>query len=116
MSNSHIQLALIGPRKWGRNYINTINKMAGVSLSRIVTTNKQHLPPIGPDCIVSDDYDSAIRKDTIDGVIISTPPHTHAKIANSILEAGKPILIEKPLTLSLIEAEALLEAAITNVD
>jgi predicted dehydrogenase len=45
--------------------------------------------------------------DQIDGVVIATPDHTHAIIAAAALRAGKPVLAEKPLTISAHEARAL---------
>jgi len=45
--------------------------------------------------------------DQIDAVIVATPDHTHAVIAAAALRAGKPVLAEKPLTISAHEARAL---------
>ena len=45
-----------------------------------------------------------------DGYIISTPPKSHAKIAVQLLTNHKPILIEKPLALSVSECETIKEA------
>src|SRR5688572_21919297 len=43
----------------------------------------------------------------IDAVVVATPDHTHAVIAAAALRAGKPVLAEKPLTISAHEARAL---------
>ncbi len=45
--------------------------------------------------------------DRIDAVVVATPDHTHAVIAAAALRAGKPVLAEKPLTISAHEARAL---------
>lgn len=45
--------------------------------------------------------------DRIDAVVVATPDHTHAIIAAAALRAGKPVLAEKPLTLSAHEARTL---------
>jgi predicted dehydrogenase len=44
----------------------------------------------------------------IDGVIISTPDHTHHYCAKTCLQAGKPVYLEKPLTHSIAEARDLM--------
>lgn len=44
---------------------------------------------------------------SIDAVIVATPDHSHAVIAAAALRAGKPVLAEKPLTISAHEARAL---------
>jgi len=43
----------------------------------------------------------------IDAVVVATPDHTHGVIAAAALRAGKPVLAEKPLTISAHEARAL---------
>jgi predicted dehydrogenase len=43
----------------------------------------------------------------IDAVVVATPDHTHAIIAAAALRAGKPVLAEKPLTISAHEARVL---------
>ena len=50
------------------------------------------------------------RKD-IDGVIVATPPSTHTEIALACIERNIPVYIEKPFTLSVREAQAIIEAA-----
>ena len=43
----------------------------------------------------------------IDGAVIATPNHTHYALARTCLEAGVPVLVEKPLTETVKDAEAL---------
>ncbi len=43
----------------------------------------------------------------VDGVVICTPPSTHFPLAREVLNAGKPLLLEKPMTGLLTEAEQL---------
>ena len=57
------------------------------------------------------DWRSIIERDDIDVVDICTPGHLHHDIALAALEAGKHVLVEKPLANSLAEAEAMVAAA-----
>ena len=50
-------------------------------------------------------FDEAANQ--FDAVVVATPDHTHAIIAAAALRAGKPVLAEKPLTISAHEARAL---------
>lgn len=90
-----IVLGLVGPGRWGRNYIRTIEALPRPVLAATATR----------------DWRSMIERAGLDGLVIATPPATHAKIALAAIEAGLPVLIEKPLTLSLAEAWALLDGA-----
>ena len=47
----------------------------------------------------------------VDGVIVCTPPSSHFELAQAVLAAGKPLLLEKPMTGLLGEAERLVELA-----
>jgi hypothetical protein len=49
--------------------------------------------------------------DQFDAVVVATPDHTHAIISAAALRAGKPVLAEKPLTISAHEARALTKLA-----
>ncbi|MBQ8231332.1 MAG: Gfo/Idh/MocA family oxidoreductase [Lachnospiraceae bacterium] len=48
----------------------------------------------------------------VDAVLISTPPAAHAEIAIAAMKAGKHVLLEKPMTLSVKEAEDIADAAV----
>lgn len=56
---------------------------------------------------VSADVRSVIASDAVDVVAILTPPSTHAELAHLALNAGKHVLVEKPLTLDVAQGEAL---------
>lgn len=63
------------------------------------------------DCTVTEDYHELLHNKDIDLISICTPPHTHAKIAADCLLAGKHVLVEKPMAMSLEECDRMLEAA-----
>jgi hypothetical protein len=48
---------------------------------------------------------------SIDAVIVATPDHTHAVVSAAVIQAGKPVFCEKPLTCTLHESRALRELA-----
>ena len=61
------------------------------------------------------DYKTLADSETVDAIIVSTPPATHAEIACYFLERGTPVLCEKPLCLSVAEAERMINAAEKSV-
>ncbi|MEA2176385.1 MAG: hypothetical protein QOD00_3977 [Blastocatellia bacterium] len=56
-----------------------------------------------------DDYQDLIEKGEVDAVAVCVPPGLHAPLALAALDAGKHVMIEKPLALSLSECDLLLE-------
>ena len=62
------------------------------------------------------DWREVISRDDIDIVDIVTPGDSHAEIAIAALEAGKHVLVEKPLANTVGEAEAMAEAAARAVE
>ncbi len=101
------RIGLIGAGRWGQNYIRTIAGLEGVVLTRISTRNPEaaSLAPHG--CVVVAAWQDILDRRSVDGVIVASPPASHAQIARAAIEAGLPVLVEKPLSLDLAEAQAL---------
>ncbi|MDN4159956.1 Gfo/Idh/MocA family protein [Nocardioides abyssi] len=57
------------------------------------------------------DWRDVVTRDDVDVVDVCTPGHLHAEVALAALEAGKHVLVEKPLANTVAESEALVAAA-----
>lgn len=79
----------IGAGPWSQNYIKTYREF-----------------PITVSLATRDSWQSLVEERP-DGVVICTPPQTHIEMAKFALERAIPVLIEKPLALSLAEAKEL---------
>jgi predicted dehydrogenase len=64
-----------------------------------------------PDVESIEDIDDLLRRRDIEAVAVATPVSTHAQIAVAALEAGKHVLVEKPLAGSVRDAEEMVELA-----
>jgi predicted dehydrogenase len=62
-----------------------------------------------PGCPTFADLDSALSAGGHDGVVLVTPPYNRLAQARAVFDAGLPLLAEKPLTLDLSEARAIVE-------
>jgi len=60
-------------------------------------------------CSHHQEPESLIADPQVDGVIVCTPPASHYPLARTVLAAGKPLLLEKPMTGTLAEARMLKE-------
>jgi len=65
----------------------------------------------GLSCDTFDDYKKLLGRSDIDLVSVCTPPYTHAEIAMDFLNAGKNVIVEKPMSSSLRECDAMIDAA-----
>ncbi|MDR1933252.1 MAG: Gfo/Idh/MocA family oxidoreductase [Spirochaetales bacterium] len=63
------------------------------------------------DAAPSISFEDALNDPAVDLVSICTPPFEHARIAIAALNAGKHVIVEKPMAASLEECDAMLEAA-----
>lgn len=61
--------------------------------------------------LVTTDYRDVIAREDIDAVDICLPHHLHAEVAIAAAEAGKHVLVEKPIANTLDQADAMIEAA-----
>jgi UDP-2-acetamido-3-amino-2,3-dideoxy-glucuronate N-acetyltransferase len=103
----NIRICVIGAGRWGINHIRTLIEL-GV-LGGIVDIDLEKIKSIKenyPKVIFFDSVDDAI-KENFDGFVVATPPSTHYEITKSVLYSNKPVLVEKPLTLSLKEGQKL---------
>ncbi|MFH1740613.1 MAG: Gfo/Idh/MocA family oxidoreductase [bacterium] len=65
-------------------------------------------------CAGYEDYHEVIARDDIDGIYIGTPDHWHAIIAIEAAKAGKDIYGQKPLSLTIADGRAMVEAVTRN--
>ena len=112
--SENLRLGLIGAGAWGRNFINTIDGLDGVQLSHLASRNPESPSLVPPDCVISADWRDLIAARDLDGVIIATPPALHAEMTLAAIDAGLAVMVEKPMTLSLAEAETVVKAAGAN--
>lgn len=83
-------------------------------LAWAVDTNKQRaerVRRIQNNCRITKDYREAIADPDLTAVDICLPHDLHAPVSIECLDAGKHVLVEKPIAATLEEAEAMIEAA-----
>jgi predicted dehydrogenase len=89
------RIALIGNGKWGANVERTLKELPTAELAHVAGR----------------DWHGLLSKAGIEGVVIATPPSSHAEIALAFIERGIPVLIEKPMTLDRESAQKIVDAS-----
>lgn len=89
-------------------------KLENAELTAVAEVKKNRLNTIADKFNVSErysDYNEMLENSNVEAVIIATPTNTHKDIAIDCINAGKDVLVEKPLTRTFAEAKAVVEAA-----
>lgn len=100
-----VRLALIGTGRWGRNYIRTIDELPDAEVAALCGSNPDTARLVPEGVMMTTDWQKVLTTVGVDGVIVATPPAAHAKMACAAIEQGLPVMVEKPLTLDLSQAE-----------
>ncbi len=103
-------ICVIGGGRWGENHIRTLFEMG--NLGGIVEANPKRLRELLEQYPVKgfQDVEMAL-KENFDGFTIAAPAPLHYDIAKLLLEHGKSVLVEKPMTLSSETSLELVELA-----
>jgi len=93
-------VCVIGAGYWGKNHIRTLHELG--YLGGIVESNQETLNRFAdqyPDVKGYLSLDDALKNKELIGYTVATPAETHYSLAKKIMEVGKHVLVEKPLTL-----------------
>jgi predicted dehydrogenase len=112
--NPVINLAVVGYGYWGPNIVRNVLERPELQLWGVCELDPDRVAKFSsryPGVRTCASFDEVLGDPTVDAVSIATPPATHYPLAHRALEAGKHVLVEKPLATTVAEAEALVELA-----
>ena len=107
-------MGIVGLGYWGPNVARNVAEHSRSELTWLCDTREGVLRAAArrhPQAAVTTSYEEMLAAPDIDAVAIITPVSTHFELAQAALEAGKHVLIEKPLAASSGEAEELIRRA-----
>jgi len=105
-----LRLGVIGYGYWGPNLVRnfaTGQRTKVIAIAEQAPQRRQVAQTAYPYIKVVDDAAALFNDPDIDAIAIATPIFTHYDLAKRALEAGKHVLVEKPLTPSVAQAEEL---------
>ncbi len=106
------QIALVGCGYWGKNLCRNFHALGALSVVVDATENGQITArSIAPDAQITDSLEDLLCDDQIQGVALATPAETHAELTIQAMQAGKDVFVEKPMALTLKDAEKMKDVA-----
>lgn len=108
-----MQVGLIGYGAWGRHHARAIASAPSARLAVIAARGEaaEAARRAWPEARLVGDWTEAVTAPEIEAVFVAVPNHLHAEVAQAALAAGKHVLLEKPMALSLAECDRLIAAA-----
>jgi predicted dehydrogenase len=109
-----VEVAVIGAGHWGPNLIGNFHNMRASSVRWVVDRDEARLEAVlsrFPDVQVSTSAEEVLADERVGAAVIATPTSTHYPLVKAALEAGKHVLVEKPIATSTDEGRELCELA-----
>jgi predicted dehydrogenase len=112
-----IGAAVVGCGYWGPNLARNLAERSEFDLRALCDRDPAQLRTLAqrhPQARAVEDLDEVLYDDTVEAVVFATPPQTHYPLVKRALEAGKHVLVEKPLATRLDHAHELADLAEDN--
>jgi UDP-N-acetyl-2-amino-2-deoxyglucuronate dehydrogenase len=111
--SDNLRFAIVGTGMIGKYHAQAIGETPGAVLTAVVRSNPEQAEAAareyGVPCETS--YDALLSRSDVDAVCLCTPSGNHAAQAIAAARAGKHILVEKPMALTLADADAMIAAS-----
>lgn len=114
MSDRPVRWGLIGFGAWGQHHAAAIAQADGAELVGIAGRSDASCAAARdayPAARVTADYRELLARDDLDVVAVVLPSHLHHEVGAAVLRAGKHLLLEKPMAISVEQCEDLIELA-----
>ncbi|MFT3868879.1 MAG: Gfo/Idh/MocA family oxidoreductase [Nibricoccus sp.] len=109
-----IKLGVVGCGYWGPNLIRNFRSLQDCQLKTMCDISEarlKHLKGLYPEVGCETNYDRMLEGNNHDAIVIATSVRFHYPMAKAALNAGKHVMIEKPLAASTAECEELIDIA-----
>jgi len=109
-----VRIAQVGLGYWGPNLARNLATVEDAELTVLCDSDREALERIGRQhrgARLVDDFAEVVANPDVDAIVISTPVATHFQLARDALQAGKHVMVEKPLATSSAECEELIRTA-----
>lgn len=119
LSSERVRLAVVGVRNQGKTFAGQLAAMADVDVVAICDVDENQFAPVMK--LLDDaqrrtprierDFRRLLDDPSLDALVVATPDHHHAAMTTLACEAGKDVYVETPVSHTLAEGTAILNAA-----
>jgi len=111
MKNGKLQIGMIGGGMIAQIHMKNFQEDQRTEILWLAEINQKTLKQVAKEFAVPNstrDYKDMLQDPDLDAVVVSTPPDSHYPIGMEVMKAGKHLMLEKPLALTVLEAKKLL--------
>lgn len=113
MTQKDPKIAVVGCGYWGQNLVRNVAQIG--HLAAVSDYSAETAKKFGAEYKVpAMTFEDILADKSIDGVVLATPAHLHAKMGGAALTAGKHVFVEKPLALNVDDAREMVELAASS--
>ncbi len=110
-------IGVIGIGYWGPNFVRILDELPDATLLKVCDLDPSRFEKIAkiyPHVTFTKDYREVVEDPNLDAVVVATSSDTHHAIGMAALAAGKHLLVEKPLAMSLQHGNEMVALAEKN--
>lgn len=109
---SSVRTAVVGCGYWGKNLVRNFAALSDLRVCCDASPAiRERIASEYPQVRVVERYEDVLSDPDVDAVVLATPARFHAEMAIQAMDAGKHVFVEKPLALSVADAERVVERA-----
>ena len=108
----NLKVAIIGYGYWGPNLVRNFTNLENCTVTYVVDKLPDRLEKVKKlysEIDTTKSFEQVLEDPEIDSIVIATPVSTHYNLAKMALKYKKHVLVEKPMTNSVKDAEELVE-------
>jgi predicted dehydrogenase len=112
---SMISIAVVGAGAWGKNHIRVFSEIPNVRLRYVCDQDPLKLRALQktyPQTEMVEDLRPILEDPEVRGVVVASSALSHYSLSKELLKADKDVLVEKPMALSVRDAEEMIETSV----
>lgn len=112
-----INIAVVGCGRWGLNYVRIFEELGASRVDRVFDMDEASLKKViqrFPTVKAASALNEVVNSNDVHAVVVATPASTHYDVVKKCLLAGKHVLVEKPIALSIEDSEEMIELALSK--